>query len=91
MAVLPWFFNGSSKDCRPYLLISNFARGRDIMIENEEAVLIAAGALWDVVTNTMWWLAGMKPWWRHSPHSNYFNLFYLTLDSLTPTNNNNLK
>ncbi len=35
VAVLPWFFNRSSKGCRLYLLTSDFARGRDMMIGNK--------------------------------------------------------
>ena len=35
VAVIPWFFNGFSKGCRPYLLISKFARGGDMMIKNK--------------------------------------------------------
>jgi len=35
VAVLPWFFNGSSKGCRPYFFTSDFARGGDMMIGNK--------------------------------------------------------
>ncbi len=48
VAVLPWFFNGFSEGCRPYLLTSDFARGGNMMIGNEGMgghVFIAAGAL----------------------------------------------
>ena len=34
-AVLPWFSNGASERCRPYLLKTNFARGGDIMIGSQ--------------------------------------------------------
>ena len=58
VAVIPWVFIGSSKYCRPHLLISNFARGGDMMIENEGTggtrlyCRWCAVGLWDAVTNT---------------------------------------
>ena len=59
VAIIPWFVNGSSTGCRPCLLISDSARGGDMMIENEgdgEAhVFTAVGTLWDVV-----------PWRQHN-------------------------
>jgi len=36
IAILPWFFNESSNDCRSRLLTSNFARNENIIIRNKK-------------------------------------------------------
>ena len=73
VAILPWFFNGSSKGCRPYLFTSDFARGGDIMIGNEGTGGTRLYCHWCAVgwyyehadTRCGGWQA-MKPWRRHS-------------------------